>query len=205
MAIYHSVLFDSLRNKLSNTVLYKKGPDGIIRTRPAKVRNPRTPEQQTQRARMKAVIDLSRIFAPAITVGFCNRPARLTVYNMFTKENVKNVNVDDQFQGTVQMENLVLSNGILTFPKMEVEKEGDQIHIIHHKETADGMSAGDDQIYCAIYIEGTSTLNLIRLCTRAEEKEEICPIPEDLRKNTRHVYVFAVSRTKKRTSVTKHF
>lgn len=202
MAIYHSVLFDSLRNTLSNTVLYKKGPDGIIRTRPAKVKNPRTADQQTQRARMGAVIELSRRFAPIIQMGFCNRPTRLTVYNMFTKMNVKNVKVNDRFLATPELEKLVVSDGMLNTPKLTAEKSGDAISFKCTAQAADGLSAGDDIIYAGIYDEESRSSRLHKIGTRAEGASSSFSMPEGWNPEKVHIYAFAVSHSKKRTSPT---
>ena len=202
MAIYHSAIFDSLRNKLSNTVLYKKGPDGIIRTRPAKVKNPRTADQQLQRARMKVVIELSRRFAPIIVAGFCNRPIRLSVYNMFTKLNVMNVEVDDQFRATPEMKKLVVSDGVLQTPNISMEKAGNSIKFTGNPQSADGLSAGDDNIYAGLYCETAQASRLHKIGTRAKGGSTEFVLPEGWNLDTTHVYVFAVSRSKKRTSPT---
>lgn len=202
MAIYHSAIFDSLRNKLANTVLYKKGPDGIIRTRPAKVKNPRTAEQQKQRARMGAAIELSRRFAPIITTGFCNRPIRLTAYNMFTKLNVANIAVDDQFQATPDFKKFIVSDGVLAAPKVSAEKSSSLINFTCTPQTADGLSAGDDVIYAGIYEEELKTARLHKIGTRAEGASSSFEYPENWKSDKMHIYVFAVSRSKKRTSPT---
>lgn len=204
MAIYHSAIFDSLRNKLANIVLYKKGPDGIIRTRPDKVKNPRTAEQQTQRARMGAVIELSRRFAPIITVGFCNRPIRLTAYNMFTKLNMANIDVDDRFQATPQFKKFVVSDGVLATPNIEIEKSGTNINFTCPPQTADGVSAGDDVIYVGIFEELTQAARLQKIGTRAEGGSSSFKIPDNWNQEKIHLYSFAVSRSKKRTSPTTY-
>ncbi len=202
MAIYHSALFDSLRNKLSNTVFYKKGPDGIIRTRPAKVRNPRTPQQQTQRARMGAVIDLSREFAPIITTGFCNRPARLTAYNMFTKLNVTNVTVDDLFKATPNLEKMVVSDGILTAPDIRAEASGTSVMFTNTPQAADGLSAADDDLYAGIYNDQAHASRLVHIGTRSSASPLTYQLPESWKGGKLHVYYFAVSRSGRRTSPT---
>ena len=69
MAIYRSAIFNDLRKKLANTVMYKLESQGIIRSAPGKIRNPRTPEQLNQRAKMSLLVDLSRRFAPIIQEG----------------------------------------------------------------------------------------------------------------------------------------
>lgn len=202
MAIYHSALFDSLRNRLSNTVFYKKGPDGIIRTRPAKVKNPRTPEQQVQRARMGAVIELSRRFAPIIATGFCNRPTRLTAYNMFTKLNVNQVDVDEHFLATPQLDKIVVSDGILAEPTVNIDKTGENIKFTNVPRSADGLCAGDDVIYAGIYNTAEKSSRLHRISTRAEDTFSSFSIPENWNTEDIHIYLFAVSRSKKRTSPT---
>ena len=47
MAIYRSAIFNELRKKLANTVMYKLESQGIMRSAPGKIKNPRTPEQLT--------------------------------------------------------------------------------------------------------------------------------------------------------------
>ena len=74
MAIYRSAIFNELRKKLANTVMYKLESQGIMRSAPGKIKNPRTPEQLTQRAKISLLGDLGRRFAPIIKEGFRERP-----------------------------------------------------------------------------------------------------------------------------------
>ena len=74
MAIYRSAIFNELRKKLANTVMYILESQGIMRSAPGKIKNPRTPEQLTQRAKISLLGDLGRRFAPIIKEGFRERP-----------------------------------------------------------------------------------------------------------------------------------
>ena len=54
--------------------MYKLESQGIMRSAPGKIKNPRTPEQLTQRAKISLLGDLGRRFAPIIKEGFRERP-----------------------------------------------------------------------------------------------------------------------------------
>ena len=70
MAIFRSTIFDNVRRKLANTVMFRRYSKGIMRSNPGTIRNPRTPEQLVQRAKMSLLVDLARRMAPVINVGF---------------------------------------------------------------------------------------------------------------------------------------
>ena len=116
MAIYRSAIFNELRKKLANTVMYKLESQGIMRSAPGKIKNPRTPEQLTQRAKISLLGDLGRRFAPIIKEGFRERPKMNSVFNAFVSANVPFVTVDDEYQASVDFTEILCSNGGLDLP-----------------------------------------------------------------------------------------
>ena len=91
MAIYRSAIFNELRKKLANTVMYKLESQGIMRSAPGKIKNPRTPEQLTQRAKISLLGDLGRRFAPIIKEGFRERPKMNSVFNAFVSQTFRSL------------------------------------------------------------------------------------------------------------------
>ena len=69
-----------------------------MRSAPGKIKNPRTPEQLTQRAKISLLGDLGRRFAPIIKEGFRERPKMNSVFNAFVSANVPFVTVDDEYR-----------------------------------------------------------------------------------------------------------
>ena len=64
-----------------NTVMFRRYSKGIMRSNPGTIRNPRTPEQLVQRAKMSLLVDLARRMAPVINVGFKPLATKQTVHN----------------------------------------------------------------------------------------------------------------------------
>ena len=61
---------------------------GIVLPGEREARNPKTPGQLAQRAKMKALQKVSLYFAPAAELGFPGRKAGSTFYNAFVKANI---------------------------------------------------------------------------------------------------------------------
>lgn len=202
MAIFKSTVFDEIRKKLANTVLYKRDKDGIMRSKPGKIKNPKTPEQLTQRARMGFMVDLSRRFAPVIKEGFRERPSGMTVYNAFVSCNIHSVEVDENYQASVDFSELLCSRGIINKPAVTANFAEDKITVTQNKQDTDGTGMSDDVVYAGFYESAARSVRLVKIGLREATTSVEFELPEKWVKEKVHIYAFAVSKSKKHTSST---
>ena len=202
MAIYRSAIFNDLRKKLANTVMYKLESQGIIRSTPGKIKNPRTPEQLNQRAKMSLLVDLSRRFAPIIQEGFRERPKHSSVYNAFVSKNMSLVTVDDQYQASIDPTAILCSDGALDEPDVSATIADEVITVAQAAQDSTGIGTDDDVIYAGFYESVRNSARLIKICNRSESLSAEFPLPKKWAKENVHIYAFAVSKSKKHTSST---
>lgn len=81
-------LFGSMTGKVADVVMAVRNGEQIVRKYQPVVYNPSSAAQVAQRAKMKALSQLSAILAPAIAIP---RSGSVSSRNMFTKLNFKNV------------------------------------------------------------------------------------------------------------------
>ncbi len=114
MALFKSFVLGEVRKSVANITMYS-GANGysIARGKRSTMRNPKTPGQLAQRAKMKALQKVSLYFAPAAELGFPGRKAGSTFYNAFVKANMKAVTVDEEYRPTIDYEKIVCAEGSL--------------------------------------------------------------------------------------------
>lgn len=202
MAIFTSVIFSELRQKLANTVMYKINSKGIMRGKPSRIKNPRTPEQLTQRAKMSLLVDLSRRFTPIIRESFRERPADLSVHNAFVSNNMRFVVVDENYIASIDEKEILCSIGILDIPEVAVSTDENGISITQTKQDATGTGAGDDVVYAGFYESSIKSARLVKIGKRNETSSVIFTLPKKWVQDNVHIYAFAVSKSKRNTSPT---
>ena len=204
MAIFTSVVFNNLRNKLANTVLYTKRSRGIMRGKPDKISNPRTPDQLRQRAKMKLLVDLSRRFAPILKEGFRERTTDTSIYNAFISKNVPVVTVDDSYAATVDLDELICSDGAINLPDVTVSFADNQFTLTQEAQEPDGTGMEDDMVYAGLYESVMKSARLVKIGVRKENTSVQFALPKKWDSANVHIYAFAVSKSKRHTSPTLH-
>lgn len=202
MAIFTSVIFSELRNKLANTVMYKRDQDGIMRGKPRTIKNPRTPDQLTQRAKMALLVDLSRRFGPILRESFRERPKGMTVFNAFVKNNMPMVQVDENYVATLELKDVVCSSGIIDAPEVTATSDESSITLTQTKQDATGTGALDDVIYAGFYESNIKSARLVKIGKRSETATVKFDLPNKWAKENINIYAFAVSKSKRHTSST---
>lgn len=202
MAIYRSAIFNELRKKLANTVMYKLGIPGDYAFSSREDQEPRTPEQLTQRAKISLLGDLGRRFAPIIKEGFRERPKMNSVFNAFVSANVPFVTVDDEYQASVDFTEILCSNGGLDLPDVTAAFTDNTITVAQTAQDNTGTGVKDDVIYAGFYESAVKSARLIKICNRGESLSDEFPLPKKWAKENVHIYAFAVSKSKKHTSST---
>ncbi|MEG2341057.1 MAG: DUF6266 family protein [Odoribacter sp.] len=202
MAIFESFLLGNLNQKLANLVMFRSRGKGVVRGKPLNVKNPRTPSQLTQRAKMKLLIDLSRHFSPIIRSSFVEHPHAETVYNTFVRVNMPNVVVDSAFQATLEFSDILCANGILEKP--DVTATSDEVGLVFKQEaqTADGTMAMDDVVYVGLYETVQKSARLVQIGERGSAHSIEYLMPKHWIKTNIQIYAFAVSKSKRHSSST---
>ncbi len=202
MAIFRSTIFDNVRRKLANTVMFRRYSKGIMRSNPGTIRNPRTPEQLVQRAKMSLLVDLARRMAPVINVGFKPLATKQTVHNAFVQANVPFVKVDEDFNATLAPDQMLCSDGVLKRPKVTAtwDESDNKLVLQHAAEKVSGLCALDDKIYAGLYETGLREAVLVELGNRKSETVEQTELPEEWSKENLCIYAFAISLSKRNAS-----
>ncbi|WP_251619738.1 DUF6266 family protein [Odoribacter lunatus] len=202
MAIFRSTIFDNVRQKLANTVMYRLNSQGIMRSNPGKIRNPKTPEQLAQRAKMSLLSDLSRRMAPVIKVGFKPLATKQSVYNAFVQTNDSLVAVDEDFNATLAPEQMLCSQGVLREPEVSVtwDSEAEEVVLTHAAEEVTGLSAKDDNVYVGLFEKERRESILAELGERKNDMTKQVKLPKRWSKENLCIYAFAVSKSKRNAS-----
>lgn len=204
MAIFESFLLGNLTQKVTNLVMYKSNGRGIVRGKPLKVKNPRTPQQLTQRAKMKLLVELSRRFAPVITVGFASRAGKQSVYNAFVSANMPQVTVDENFVADIDFSKILCSAGGLEDPDITASpaEDGSKIILALEAQEATGTAATDDSVYAGFYETVQKSSRLLKIGERRTSTSAEFVLPKKWVAANVKVYAFAVSKSKHNASDT---
>lgn len=202
MAIFRSTIFDHVRQKLANTVMYRRYSQGIMRSNPGTIRNPKTPEQLVQRAKISLLVDLSRRMAPVIKIGFKPLATKQTVYNAFVQTNLPLVEVDENFNATLAPERMLCSDGVLTEPDVSAawDAEESKVVLTHAAEEVVGLCAKDDKVYAGLFEKKRRESVLVELSDRRNEVTRQVALPKRWSKENLCIYAFAVSLSKRNAS-----
>ena len=207
MALFKSFVLGEVRKSVANITMYA-GANGyrIARGKRSTMRNPRTPGQLTQRAKMKALQVASLYFAPAAELGFPGRKAGSTFYNAFVKANMKAVTVDEEYNPTIDYEKIVCAEGSLQDGTLTVSLNEDQDMITITQEAQSRWSVvanPTDVLYVVVY-EKTGHQMIVEPCrNRQENGVTTISLDSGWVKENLEVYAFMLSKDKRKASNSK--
>lgn len=172
MALFKSFVLGEVRKSVANITMYS-GANGysIARGKRSTMRNPKTPGQLAQRAKMKALQKVSLYFAPAAEFGFPGRKAGSTFYNAFVKANMQAVTVDEEYNPTIDYEKIVCAEGSLQDGTLAVALNEDQDMITITQEAQSRWSVvanPTDVLYVVVY-EKTGNQMIVEPCRNRQE------------------------------------
>ncbi len=126
MATGKSVLLDNLCGKIGNMVLYQVGGELRMRSKGARYRDAKSPEQLAQRSRVKGVAALYRGISYQLLVYWKELAEGTTLngYNMFMRHNIHHIGADGLVRNPRE---LTVTQGVLPEPawvKAEFAPEG---------------------------------------------------------------------------------
>lgn len=202
MAIFRSTIFNEVRKKLANTVMYRLYSKGIMRSYTENIRNPQTPEQMLQRAKIRLLGDLSRRLTPIIKVGMRPLAKKQTVHNAFVQANIRQVTVDEDFNATLAAEAMLCSDGVLTQPEVgaTLDTANGEVKLTHGAEEVMGLCSKDDRVYAGLFESERREALLVELGERGETANVTKILPARWNPEKVCVYVFAVSKSKRNAS-----
>ena len=204
MALFKSFLLGDVRKSVANVTMYA-GANGysIARGKRNTVRNPRTPGQLTQRAKMKALLDISLYFAPAAALGFPGRKGGYTFYNAFVQNNMEAVTVDENYVPTVDHEKIKCAAGSLQNGKVTitVNEENHKVIISQEAQTRWNTVANPTDVLHVVVYEKTGKTMIVEPCrNRQESGSTSIAMDEGWSKENLVFYAFMLSKDKRKAS-----
>lgn len=204
MSIFKSLLFKELRKSAADDTFCRSRGRNILKSKVSR-NGSKTFLQQKQRRKMKALEELSRIYAPAVQCGFPTRATERTVYNEFIAVNKAAVTVDDELQVTVDYSRIACSKGIRMIPEVTVEldAEKNELTFTCEVDTLNGTDAEEDDVIHALLVEKERKQSkLCALGTRKECASKTVQIPKKWNKDNLEIYAFVLSANKRKASPT---
>lgn len=202
MALFKSFVLGEVRKSVANVTMYS-GANGysIARGKRSTIRNPKTPGQLTQRAKMKVLLGVSLYFSPAAELGFPRRKAGSTFYNAFVKANMDAVSVDENYETEIDYERITCSAGSLQPGKVAITvNEGNAMVTQEAQDRWSVVANPTDKLYVAVY-DKTSKEMIVEPCReRRESGSTPIALDADWSKENLVFYVFMLSKDKRKAS-----
>ena len=202
MAEFNSYLLGKARKSVGNiTLCYTRGKN-IAKAKVFSRKDNPTPEVLAQRARMKALVQLSRQLLPVIRKGFVGI-GKGSAANAFTSVNMSRVSVDERNVATVDFDRLLCASGMLYPPKVEVTySEENKLYsfVQEMQDEENGYAFNDDVVYAMLYETVLGRARLVTLRARGENDNTSYALPEEWNHENVKLYCFATLKNGKRAS-----
>lgn len=204
MSIFHSLLFKELRKSAADNTFCRSRGRNILKGKVSR-NGSKTLLQQKQRAKMKVLVELSRIYGPAVQYGFPSRAVERTVYNEFVAGSKDAVTVDDDLKVTIDYSRIVCSKGMRRVPEVMVKMDegGTSLVFTCEVDTLYGTDAEADDVIYTLLVEKEKKLS--KLCELGNRKDcttKTVPLPGKWRTENLEIYVFVLSANKRQASPT---
>ncbi|MEG2791694.1 MAG: hypothetical protein RSA98_08945 [Odoribacter sp.] len=199
MALFHSFLFGNLHQSVANLVMYTSRNQEIVRGKPMKIHNPRTPMQTEARIRFKAANQLVARLHQAAAVGFPS--AYVTASrNAFVRANRQAFDLDGTLVAHLDSRRLVFSAGQQLSPAMKATFSDGQFRVASAVQNISAFSTREDLLYLVLWEDERLAAHLIIFGKRGNVLKQIYPIPVRWSPSHTFVYCFAISANGKRAS-----
>ena len=202
MAEFNSYLLGKVRKSVGNiTLCYTRGKN-IAKAKVFSRKDNPTPEILAQRAKMKALVQLSRQLLPVIRKGFVGI-GKGSAANAFTSLNMSRVSVDERNVATVDFDRLLCASGMLYPPKVEVtysEENKFYSFVQETREEENGYAFNDDMVYAMLYEMVLGRARLLMLRARGENSNTTYALPEEWSHENVKLYCFATLKNGKGAS-----
>ena len=140
---------DAYRGAVGTVIGYEWRGQWCLRSRPRRVRNPRTEKQQLNRLLFKQMVQLAGVLKTVLRVGMhrSSLSLHMTECNLFVKNNKECFSLDGEGHMAVDWENVVVSDGPLAAPEFTgAETLGDTVEF-----RFGGEGDGDDDVHVVAY------------------------------------------------------
>ena len=195
---------DAYRGTVGTVIGYEWRGKWCLRSRPLRVRNPRTAKQQNNRLLFKQMVDLASHMKMALRKGLrgVSLGMHITECNLFVKRNKECFSLDAEGQLVVDWERLIVSEGEVPAPVFQdilLSQEGDRrgavveeyVRIMFSPCAEGERASGDDEVYLYAYClemeEGTLSAPAYRRMGSVQ-----LTLPERWQGKEVHLYGFAV-------------
>lgn len=142
-----------IEGNLDNLIFVKRGNQTYIRTRPRKVRNPKTEEQEQHRKLFKALTVVLKEFRPLLKVSFGSYSVNNTIgFNQAMHYNLGgNARLSPADRVVIDYGKLVLGDGAIGAPRnLQAKGKGKSLHITWDPTTT-ALIEQDDLALLAVY------------------------------------------------------
>ncbi len=211
---------DAYRGTVGTVIGYEWRGKWCLRSRPLRVRNPRTAKQQNNRLLFKQMVDLASHMKMALRKGLrgVSLGMHITECNLFVKRNKECFSLDAEGQLVVDWERLIVSEGevpapVFQAPSVETRPAASPdrpLHSLPHAETRQAASlqtwsvivpfapcaegeraSGDDEVYVYAYCPEMEQGVLSAPAYRRMGSVQLA-LPERWQGKEVHLYGFAV-------------
>ncbi len=199
MAKFNSYLLGRVTKSVGNVTMCYMNKQNVARAKIFARKDNPTPEVLVQRAKMKALIELSRWLLPVVQKGF-RGIGNGTTSNAFVSLNMGCVSVGEDYTVTVDYTRMLVATGIRNTPKVSVTYASETSKYLFDQEAEqaeEGYAAGDDLVYAVLYETEAQRSRLVALRARGESGSTSYPLPEDWSAENVKAYCFAIKKNGK--------
>ena len=193
MAKFDSYLLGKVTKTLGNVTMCYMNKQNIARAKIFSRKDKPTPEVLAQRAKMKALIELSRRLLPVIRKGFIGIGSG-TTSNAFVSLNLGATSADESYMVTIDFARLRMASGLMYTPKVTVTySEENKMYSFEQEmqEEEEGYALADDKVYGVLLETVLNRAKIVPLRDRGENGNTSYALPEDWDEANVKVYCFA--------------
>ena len=152
MAEFNSYLLGKASKSVGNVTLFYMRAKNIARAKIFKRKDTVTPEILTQRAKLGILSQEGRRMLPVIRKGFVG-VGKGSTSNAFVQLNMDAVEVDGDYNATIDYPRLRVASGIQITPKVTatyVAGDGQYDFTVEAQEEEEGFALTDDKVYAVL-------------------------------------------------------
>lgn len=148
-----------MRKKMGNVVFSHVFKSNTMRTKPVKVKNPKTTGQRTQRAKFKNILEIGRYMVKVVRDGFKGLAKKHSAFNEFMRENVPVAWKLVSGAYLVDFTKLLIANGNLTGldTLTAAAASGHKINLTWVDNSGEGDALSDDIVQLIAYNEAKNS------------------------------------------------
>lgn len=194
MAIFRSSILGDAHKSVQNVTMYRSRGQQILKSKPLRIKDARTPRQLQLRTRFRIINDLAARFREVFPVGF---PAEFVTWsrNAFVRHNIEIVSVDKELQAEVDFSRLACSSGRRDKPAMSacLGDEGSEVVLVSSPQNISAYGSREDRLFAVLLERGCLSVQLVFFGTRGMVKELHVPLSRSWNPAMVSVYAFALS------------